>query len=139
MKLSRQEFNRAIGDTLRAVRVDRSLSQEEAAERINAIPEAERRKRDIHIVAVYGTLSVALREELGLTQKQLAKRSEVPLALLRDFEAGEDPNLELYFLYCLIAGFELSLSDFMRRAKELSEMLADQSFDDDVDEEEGQI
>jgi transcriptional regulator with XRE-family HTH domain len=82
MKLSRQEFNQAIGNALRAVRVDRGLSQEEAAEGLNAIPEAERRRQDIRIVAVYGTLSVALREQLGLTQKQLAKRSGVPLALL---------------------------------------------------------
>jgi len=139
MKLTRQEFNQAIGDALRAVRVDRGLSQEEAAERINAIPEAERRKRDIHIVAVYGTLSVALRQELGLTQKQLAKRSGVPLALLRDFEAGEVLSPELYFLYCLSVGFDLSLSDFMRRAKELSEMLADEVFEDDADEEENQL
>lgn len=33
-------------------------------------------------------------------------------------------------------GFDLSFADFMRRAKELSEMLADASFDDDADEEQ---
>lgn len=75
MKLTRQEFNQAVGDALRTVRVDRGLSQEEAAEGINAIPVEERRKQDIYMVAVYSTFCVALREELGLTQKQLAKRS----------------------------------------------------------------
>jgi hypothetical protein len=42
MRISREEFNQAIGAALSALRVERGLSQAEAAEGIKAIPEVDR-------------------------------------------------------------------------------------------------
>lgn len=122
MKISREEFNRAIGAALRALRAERGLSQAEVAEGINAIPEVERQERGTRSIAAYAALSIILRNEQGLTQEELAKRSQVPLEFVCNLEAGKDPNPNFYFLYGLSAGFGLSFTEFARRAEELSSM-----------------
>jgi len=122
MRISREEFNQAIGAALRALRVERGFSQAVVAEGINAIPEADRRERSTRAVAAYAALSIILRNEQGLTQEDLAKRSQVPLEFVRDLEAGKDPNPDFYFLYCLSVGFDLSFTEFARRAEELSDI-----------------
>ena len=119
---SREEFNQAIGAALIALRVERGFSQAEVAEGINAIPEVDRQERGTRAVAAYAALSIILRNEQGLTQEELAKRSQVPHEFVRDLEAGKDPNPDFYFLYCLSAGFDLSFAEFARRAEELSGM-----------------
>lgn len=119
---SREEFNQAIGAALIALRVEHGLSQAEVAEGINAIPEVDRQERGTRAVAAYAALSIILRNEQGLTQEELAKRSQVPHEFVRDLEAGKDPNPDFYFLYCLSAGFDLSFAEFARRAEELSRM-----------------
>lgn len=90
MKISREEFNQAIGAALSALRMERGLSQADVAEGINAIPEADRQERGTRTVASYGALSILLRNEQGLTQEQLAKRSQVPPEFVRDLEAGRN-------------------------------------------------
>ena len=122
MRISREEFNQAIGAALSALRVERGFSQAEVAEGINAIPEVDRQERSTRAVAAYAALSIILRNEQGLTQEELAKRSQVPLEFVRDLEAGKDPNPDFYFLYCLSIGFDLSFTDFAHRAEELSEI-----------------
>ena len=122
MRISREEFNQAIGAALSALRVERGFSQAEAAEGINAIPELERQERGTRAVAAYAALSIILRNEQGLTQEELAKRSQVPLEFVRDLEAGKDPNPDFYFLYCLSIGFNLSFAEFAHRAEELSDI-----------------
>jgi hypothetical protein len=135
MKISREEFNRAIGAALRALRVERGLSQTEVAEGINAIPEVEMQERGTRSVAAYAALSITLRDEHGLTQEALAKRSRVPLEFVCNLEAGKDPNPDFYFLYCLSAGFDLSFAEFARRAEELSSM-ADEGSSERQDDHE---
>lgn len=137
MKISREEFNRAIGAALRALRVERGLSQAEAAEGINAIPEVERQERGTRSIAAYAALSIILRNEQGLTQEELAKRSQVPLEFVCNLEAGKDPNPDFYFLYCLASGFDLSFTEFARRADELSSM-ADEEPLERKDADEGE-
>ena len=119
MRVSREEFNQAIGAALSALRVERGLSQAEVAEGINAIPKTDREERGTRAIAAYAALSIILRDEQGLTQEQLAKHSQVPLEFLRDLEAGQDPNPDFYFLYSLSAGFGLSFTEFARRAEAL--------------------
>ena len=122
MKISREEFNQAMGAALSALRVERGFSQAEVAEGINAIPEVERQERGTRAVAAYAALSIILRNEQGLTQEELAKRSQVPREFVRDLEAGKDPNPDFYFLYCLSIGFDLSFTEFAHRAEELSDI-----------------
>ena len=122
MRISREEFNQAIGAALSALRVERGFSQSEVAEGINAIPELERQERGTRAVAAHAALSIILRNEQGLTQEELAKRSQVSLEFVRDLEAGKDPNPDFYFLYCLSIGFNLSFAEFARRAEELSDI-----------------
>ena len=74
MKISREEFNQAVGAALSALRVEPGFSQAEVAEGINAIPEVERQERGTRAVAAYAALSIILRNEQGLTQEELAKR-----------------------------------------------------------------
>jgi transcriptional regulator with XRE-family HTH domain len=102
--------------------VERGFSQAEVTAGINAIPEADRRERSTRSVAAYATLSIILRNEQGLTQEELAKRSQVPLEFVCDLEAGKDPNPDFYFLYCLSIGFDLSFTEFAHRAEELSDV-----------------
>ena len=124
---SREEFNRAIGAALAALRVERGLTQAEVAEGINAISEADRQVRGTRAVAAYAALSVILRNEQGLTQEELAKCSQV--------EAGRDPNPDFYFLYCLSAGFNLPFTEFAHRAEELSNIPDDVLLENEAGEE----
>jgi transcriptional regulator with XRE-family HTH domain len=136
MRISREEFNQAIGAALSALRVERGLSQAEVAEGINAIPEVDRQERGARAVAAYAALSIILRNERGLTQKELAKCSQVPLEFVCDLEAGKDPNPDFYFLYCLSVGFDLSFTEFARRAEELSDIPDDVLSGNDANEVE---
>lgn len=132
---SREEFNQAIGAALIALRVERGFSQAEVAEGINAIPEVHRQERGTRAVAAYAALSIILRNEQGLTQEELAKRSQVPLEFVRDLEAGKDSNPDFYFLYCLSVGFNLPFTEFAHRAEELSDIPDDALLENQADEE----
>ena len=135
MRISREEFNQAIGAALSALRVERGFSQAEVAEGINAIPEVDRQERSTRAVAAYAALSIILRNEHGVTQEELAKRSQVPLEFVCDLEAGKDPNPDFYFLYCLSVGFDLSFTEFARRAEGLSDIPDEVYLENEADEE----
>jgi len=132
---SREEFNQAIGEALTALRLERGLSQAEVAEGMNTIPEIDRQERGTRAVAAYAALSIILRNEQGLTQEELAKRSQVAFEFVCDLEAGKDPNPDFYFLYCLSAGFDLPFTEFARRAEELSNIPDDVLLENEADEE----
>lgn len=132
---SREEFNQAIGAALIALRVERGFSQAEVAEGINALPEVDRQERGTRAVAAYAALSIILRNEQGLTQEELAKRSQVPLEFVRDLEAGKDSNPDFYFLYCLSVAFNLPFTEFAHRAEELSDIPDDALLENQADEE----
>jgi transcriptional regulator with XRE-family HTH domain len=135
MRISREEFNQAIGAALSALRVERGFSQAEVAEGINAVPEVERHERGTRTVAAHAALSIILRSEQGLTQEELAKRSQVPLEFVRDLEAGKDANPDFYFLYCLSVGFNLSFTEFAHRAEELSDIPDEVLLENEANEE----
>ena len=135
MRISREEFNQAIGAALSALRVERGFSQAEVAEGLNAIPDVDRRERSTRAVAAYAALSIILRNEQGMTQEELANRSQVPLEFVRDLEAGKDPNPDFYFLYCLSIGFDLSFTDFAHRAEKLSEIPDEVLLENEANEE----
>ena len=135
MRISREEFNQAIGAALSALRVERGCSQAEVAEGINAIPEVDRQERSIRAVAAYAALSIILQNEHGVTQEELAKRSQVPVEFVRDLEAGKDPNPDFYFLYCLSIGFNLSFAEFAHRAEELSDIPDEALLENEANEE----
>lgn len=138
MRISREEFNQTIGAALSALRVERGFSQAEVAEGINAIPEIERQERSTRAVAAYAALSIILRNEQGLTQEELARRSQVPVEFVCDLEAGKDPNPDFYFLYCLSIGFDLCFTEFAHRAEELSDVPDEVLLENEANEEEEQ-
>jgi transcriptional regulator with XRE-family HTH domain len=135
MRISREEFNQAIGAALSALRVERGFSQEKLAEGINAIPQVDRKERGTRAVAAYAALSIILRNEQDLTQEELAKRSQVPLEFVCDLEAGKDPNPDFYLLYCLSIGFDLSFAEFAYRAEELSDISDEALLENEANEE----
>lgn len=138
MRISRDEFNQAIGAALSALRVERGLSQAEVADCINTIPEVDRQERGTRVVSAYAALSILLRNELGLTQEQLAKRSQVPPTFVCELEAGKDHNPDVYYLYCLSVGFDLPFPEFLHRAEELSAISDDVLSEDEANQDEGQ-
>ena len=135
MRISRGEFNQAIGTALSALRVERGFSRAEVAEGINAIPEVDRQERRTRAVAAYAALSIILRNEQGLTQEGLAKRSQVPVEFVCNLEAGNDPNPDFYLLYCLSIGFDLSFAEFAHRAEDLSDAPDEMLLENEANEE----
>ena len=135
MRISREEFNQAIGAALSALRVELGFSQAEVAEGINAIPEVDRQERSTRAVAAYAALSIILRNEQGLTQAELARCSQVPVEFVCDLGAGKDPNPDFYFLYCLSIGFDLPFTEFAHRAAELSDISDEVLLENEANEE----
>jgi transcriptional regulator with XRE-family HTH domain len=113
--LSREEFNKKIGQRMRELREQMGLSQAEVAERVSQVPvDAEMRMRRLAAVTALVTW---LREKRGLSCEQLAKRSEVPARFVRDLEGLRDFNPDFYFLYRVSHALGLTLSAFMRRKR----------------------
>jgi transcriptional regulator with XRE-family HTH domain len=135
MRISREEFNQAIGAALNALRAERGFSQGEVAESINAIPGIDRQERSTRAVAAFAALSIILRNERGLTQEELAKRSQVPAEFVCDLEAGNDPDPDFYFLYCISIGFDLSFTEFAHRAEGLSDIPDEVLLENEANEE----
>jgi transcriptional regulator with XRE-family HTH domain len=116
--LSREEFNKKIGQRMRELREQMSLSQAEVAERVSQVPvDAEMRMRRLAAVTALVTW---LREKRGLSCERLAKRSEVPVRFVRDLEGLRDFNPDFYFLYRVSHALGLTLSAFMRRVERLA-------------------
>jgi transcriptional regulator with XRE-family HTH domain len=116
--LSREEFNKKIGQRMRELREQMSLSQAEVAERVSQVPvDAEMRMRRLAAVTALVTW---LREKRGLSCERLAKRSEVPVRFVRDLEGLRDFNPDFYFLYRVSHASVLTLSAFMRRVERVA-------------------
>ena len=116
--LTREEFNKKIGQRMRELREYRGLSQAEVAERMShAQVDAEMRMRRLAAVTA---LITWLREERGLSCELLAKNSGVPARFVRDLEGLRDFNPDFYFLYRVSHALGLTLSAFMRRVERLA-------------------
>ena len=141
--ITRKEFNRGVGAVLKALREARGISQEELGEALrqnasNKTPEQE--DEQLRTIAAICAVVSNMRREQGLTPAQLAKRSHVPVKFVRNLEAGNDLNPDLYFLFCLTLGFGVSFHKFWHRVEALvgtpeAELLRDDD-EDDCDEGE---
>jgi transcriptional regulator with XRE-family HTH domain len=122
--LTREEFNKKIGQRMRELREQMGLSQAEVAERVSQVPvDAEMRMRRLAAVTALVTW---LREKRGLSCEQLAKRSEVPVRFVRDLEGLRDFNPDFCFLYRVSHALGLTLSAFMQRVERLARTKLDE-------------
>ena len=139
--ITRREFNRGVGDVLRALREARGVSQEDLDEALrqsasHKTPEQE--DKQLRTIAAICTVVSNMRKEQGLTLEQLAKRSHVPVKFVRNLEAASDLNPDAYFLFCLTLGFGISFHKFWHRVEALvdtpeAELLRDDEEDDRIE------
>jgi transcriptional regulator with XRE-family HTH domain len=117
--LSRREFNRHFGLSVKAIRQAKNLSRRDLAASLQATRSTSE-SEDVfpRTVAAFGAATTRMREDLGLTKEQLAVRSRVPLEFVCNLEAARDTNPDIYLLYCLSFGLGVPLSTFWRRAEE---------------------
>jgi transcriptional regulator with XRE-family HTH domain len=141
--ITRREFNRGVGDVLRALREARGVSQEDLDEALrqsasHKTPEQE--DKQLRTIAAICTVVSNMRKEQGLTLEQLAKRSHVPENFVRNLEDANDLNPDAYLLFCLALGFGISFHKFWHRVEALmdtpeAELLRDDEEDDCVEGE----
>jgi ribosome-binding protein aMBF1 (putative translation factor) len=116
--LSRREFYQMLGHALRNAREKLALSRAQAAEELNQIrPDPEQVLRSIAARMVVAT---QIRRQKKLTREQVAKRGNLPVEFVRDFEEGKILNPDVYSVYCLSYGLRISLAKFQARVERLS-------------------
>ena len=117
--LSREEFNRRLGLNVKAVRRARRMSRSDLSASLQAnISTSENEDEQLRTIAAFSATTTRMREDLGLTQKQLAARSRVSLEFVRNLEAARDPNPDMYLIYCLSYGLDVPFRTFWRRVEE---------------------
>ena len=116
--LTREEFLRGLGEALRAARERRGLSRDELAQRLSqnpVDPEAYLRR-----LAALCTLAQTIREQKGLTHKQVAERAKLPVLFVRDLEACKIHEPDAYNIYCLSFGLGIPYPKFEARIGRLA-------------------
>jgi transcriptional regulator with XRE-family HTH domain len=118
-QMTRDEFNRAFGAVVKAIREARGLSQEEVDAGLRAIKTPEQEDEHLRTVAGISAVVTSMREEQRLTEEQLAERSQVPVEFVRNLETAQDLNPDSYYLYCLAHGLGVPFSKFWQRVENL--------------------
>jgi transcriptional regulator with XRE-family HTH domain len=117
--LSRREFNRSFGLNIKTIRQARSISRPDLAASLRAAVRTSGTEHEhLRTVAASSAATTRMRENLGLTQEQLAARSRVPVEFVRSLEAAKDVNPDVYSLYCLSYGLGVSFPTFWQRVEE---------------------
>ena len=116
--LTREEFLQGLGEALRAAREKRGLSREELAERLSQSPVDP--EDYLRRLAALCTLAQTIREQKGLTHKQVAERSKLSVRFVRDLEACKIQDPDAYNIYCLSFGLGVPYPKFEARIARLS-------------------
>jgi len=116
--LTREEFLRRLGEALRAAREKRGLSREELAERLSQNPVDP--EDYLRRLAALCTLAQTIREQKGLTHKQVAERAKLSVRFVRDLEACKIQDPDAYNIYCLSFGLGVPYPKFEARIARLS-------------------
>jgi transcriptional regulator with XRE-family HTH domain len=108
--LTKEEFYKRLGQTLRRRREKRGLSRAQLAEQLNQMlidPE-----RHLRRIAALSVMAERLRRKKGLTHEQVAERGKLPIEFVRGIEDGKIWNPEVYLIYCLAYGLHVSILSF---------------------------
>ena len=103
---------------MRAARERRGLSRDELAERLSQNPVDP--EDYLRRLAALCTLAQTIREQKGLTHKQVAERAKVPVRFVRDLEACKIRDPDAYNVYCLTFGLGVPYPKFGARIARLS-------------------
>ncbi|KAA6457544.1 hypothetical protein DYQ86_22200 [Acidobacteria bacterium AB60] len=123
--LTREEFYKLLGQALRNAREERGLSREQLAEQLKQMPiDPERHLRHIAALSI---IAGHIRRKKRLTLKQVAERANLPVAFVRDMEAGKIWNPETYSVYCLAYGLRITYRTFEKKADVLSRTELDEN------------
>jgi transcriptional regulator with XRE-family HTH domain len=123
--LTREEFYKLLGQALRNAREERGLSREQLAEQLKQMPvDPERHLRHIAALSI---IAGHIRRKKRLTLKQVAERANLPVAFVRDMEAGKVWNPETYSIYCLAYGLRTAYRAFEKRVDVLSRTELDEN------------
>ena len=123
--LTKEEFYKQLGHALRNLREERGLSRKQLAEQLNQMhidPE-----RHLRHIAALSIIAGHIRRKKRLTLKQVAERANLPVAFVRDMEAGKIWNPETYSVYCLAYGLRTTYPAFEKRVDVLSRTELDEN------------
>src|SRR5580698_8878208 len=116
--LTRDEFNKGVGQAIKAVREAQGLSRAELAERMRQHPVDP--EWYLRRLAALCTLAFHIRKQKKLTHKQVAERGKIPIGFVRDLEACKIHNPNSYLVYCLSFGLGIPYSKFEKRVDRLA-------------------
>jgi len=123
--LTRDEFNKAFGQAIKAAREAQGLSRAELAERIRQHPVDP--ERYLRRLAALCTLAFHIRKQKRLTHQQVAKRGKIPIRFVRDLEACKIHNPDSYLVYCLTFGLGIPYARFEKRVDRLAKTPLDEN------------
>jgi transcriptional regulator with XRE-family HTH domain len=123
--LTREEFNKAFGQAIKAVREAQGLSRAELAARMRQRPVDP----EWYLRRLAGLCSLAylIRKQKKLTHKQVAERGKIPIGFVRDLEACKIHNPDSYLVYCLSFGLGIPYSRFEKRVDRLAKTPLDEN------------
>ena len=123
--LTREEFNKAFGQAIKAVREAQGLSRAELAARMRQRPVDP----EWYLRRLAGLCSLAylIRKQKKLTHKQVAERGKIPIGFVRDLEACKIHNPDSYLVYCLTFGLGIPYSRFEKRLDRVAETPLDEN------------
>ena len=123
--LTREEFNRAFGQAIKAAREAHGLSRAELAERIRQHPVDP--EWYLRRLAALCTLAYQIGKQKKLTHRQVAERGKIPIRFVRDLEACKIHNPDSYLVYCLTFGLGIPYSRFEKRVDRLAKTPLDEN------------
>ena len=123
--LTRNEFNKGVGQAIKAVREAQGLSRAELAERMKQHPVDP--EWYLRRLAALCTLAFHIRKQKKLTHQQVAKRGKIPINFVRDLEACKIHNPDSYLVYCLTFGLGIPYARFEKRVDRLAKNPLDEN------------
>jgi transcriptional regulator with XRE-family HTH domain len=123
--LTRDEFNKAFGQAIKAAREAQGLSRAELAERIRQHPVDP--ERYLRRLAALCTVAFDIRKQKKLTHQQVAERGKIPIRFVRDLEACKIHNPDSYLVYCLSFGLGIPYARFEKRVDRLAKTPLDEN------------
>ena len=123
--LTRHEFNKGVGQVIKAMREAQGLSSAELAKRMREHPVDP--EWYLRRLAALCTLAYHIRKQKKLTHKQVAERGKIPIRFVRDLEACKVHNPDSYLVYCLTFGLGIPYSRFEKRLDRVAETPLDEN------------
>src|ERR1700749_1714307 len=117
--LTRDEFNKGVGQAIQALREAQALSRAELAKRMREHPVDP--EWYLRRLAALCTLAYHIRKQKKLTHKQVAERGKIPIRFVRDLEACKIHNPDSYLVYCLSFGLGIPYARFEKRVDRVAE------------------